>query len=147
MTAEKQKRQHSLPNRQLARAFTFSADDLVANRSGYLTQAQAWSIPLWMRGIFQQMSDFLPFAQKQNKAVDIICGRAVLTYEQQQIESVFHTDFVEVYKLSINTMQFRLTPSQYRAIGEGLVYRLYYSAETGQIVSLERAINGCFDNS
>lgn len=147
MTAEKQKRQHSLPNRQLAQAFSFSADDLVANRSGYLTQAQAWSIPLWMRGIFQQMSDFSPFKQKQNKTVDMLCGRAVLTYEQQQIESIFHSDFVEVYKLSINTMQFRLTPSQYRAIGEGLVYRLYYSLETQRIVSLERAISGCSENS
>ena len=147
MTAEKQKRQHSLPNRQLARAFAFSADDLVANRSGYLTQAQAWTIPLWMRGVFQRMIDLSPLKTSQRKTVDMLCGRVELHYEQQQIQSVFHSDIVEVHKLILNTMQFRISPVQYRAIDEGLVYRLYYSAETQKIVSLERAINGCPDNS
>lgn len=146
MTAEKQKRQHTLPNRQLARVFRFSADDLVANRAGYLTQAQAWSIPLWMRGIFHQLSQFFAKNGKQRQGVGMLCGRVNLQYEQQQIQSIFHSDIVEVYKLKLNTMIFRITQDQYQAIGEGLVYRLYYAIDSKQIVSLERAINGCFDN-
>lgn len=149
MTAEKHKRQHSLPNRQLAQAFRFSSADLAANRAGYLTQAQAWSIPLWMRGYFHQLSQWSPLkniASQERKKVGMLCGRVTLSYEQQQIQSIFHSDIIEIYKLRLTTMDFRLTAQQHQAIGEGVVYRLYYHLDTKQIVSLERAINGCFDN-
>ncbi len=145
MTVEKQKRQHTLPNRQLAQVFRFSADDLVANRAGYLTQAQAWAIPLRMRGMFHRLSQLIDLYSKRKK-VEMLCGRVNLQYEQQQIQSIFHSDFVEVFKLKLNTVEFRLTREQYHAIAEGVVYRLYYSVDNKQIVSIERAINGCFKN-
>ena len=145
--SEKGKRQHSLPNRQLALAFRFSATDLAANRNGYITRAQQWSIPLWLRSAFQHIS--VPtFSQnpKQRQRLETLCGRAKLSYEQQQIQSLFHADFVEVYKLSINALEFRITALQHQALGEGLIYRLYYNPDDKQILSLERAINGCSES-
>lgn len=149
MTAEKGKRQHSLPDRRLALAFRFSASDLASNRNGYTSRSQAWAIPLFLRGILHQFGDWLSLknrAKSRRKTLEAICGRAILSYEQQQIQSPYHSDFVEIYRLSINTLEFRLNPEQYRAIGEGVLYRLYYNPDNKQILSLERATNGCSES-
>lgn len=146
MTAEKGKRQHSLPDRRLALAFRFSANDLATNRNGYISRSQAWAIPLFLRGRFHQFGEWSGLenrSKSQRQALETSCGRAILTYEQQQIQSHFHSDFIEIHKLSINTLEFRLNPVQYQAIGEGLFYHLYYNPDTKQILSIERAINGC----
>ncbi|MEL6405506.1 MAG: hypothetical protein AAFN11_05565 [Chloroflexota bacterium] len=140
----KSKRQHTLPNRQLARAFAFSAADLAANRHGYITRAQSWQIPLWIRGTFQSVQERLGFSESKRRQIAAsICGRATLRYRQHQIESIFHADFVEIHELEINNMVFRLSAHQHTAIADGVVYRLYYDADTKHILSLERAFNGC----
>lgn len=142
--ADKRKRQHTLPNRRLARVFRFSAADLAANRNGYITRAQLWQLPLWLRGSFQRAREWLGAGPvKRRHPAAQICGRAKLRYKQLQIQSIFHADFVEVHELEINQMVFRLSPKQYQAIGEGVVYRLYYDAEHKHILSLERALHGC----
>ena len=140
MTAMKAKHQHSLPNRQLARAFNFSAEDLAANRVGYITKAQEWGIPLW----FRDFPIIRSISSSRNK-LETICGKAKLQYKQFQISSLFHADIVEVYLLNINNFEFRLKPQQYRIISEGLHYWIYYAPETKQILSLERAIQGCYE--
>jgi len=146
MTAEKGKHQHSLPDRQVARAFRFSAADLAANRNGFITRSQSWDIPLRLRGLFHQIGEWSVLknrVQSRRQSIEMICGRASLSYQQQQIQSLFHADFIEVYKLAINGFEFRLTPAQYQAIGEKIIYRLYYTPDDKRILSLERAINGC----
>lgn len=149
MTAEKEKRQHSLPDRRLAQAFHFSASDLASNRNGYTSRSQAWAIPLFLRGILHQLEDWLPLknrAKSRRKTLEAICGRAILSYEQQQIQSHYHSDFIEIYKLSINTLEFRLTSTQYQTIAEAVSYRLYYNPDNKQILSIERVINGCSES-
>jgi hypothetical protein len=140
MMEEKPKRQHSLPNRQLARAFNFSADDLATNRAGYMTWSQAWDIPLWLR----RFSIFHSIKSSRRK-IERMCGKAKLQYKQLQISSLFHADIIEVYLLNINSFEFRLTAQQYRIISEGLPYWVYYAPETTHILSLERAIQGCHE--
>ena len=120
MDAEKGKRQHSLPDRQIARAFRFSASDLAANRNGFMTLSQAWRIPLQLRGFFHQIGEWSVLKNRMHsrrQSIETICGRVSLSYEQQQIQSFFHADFIEVYKLIINSEDFRLnarTISSYR---------------------------------
>lgn len=145
MVAEKGKRQHSLPNRQLAAAFQFSASDLAANRHGFMTKAQEWQLPLWMRGIVQQMSEklFNNRQTKRRKTIESICGRTTLSYKQIEIQGIYSSDIVEVHTVTIDMLEFRVNPKQYQAIGEGLVYQLYYHPEYKRILSLERALQGC----
>ena len=138
----KRKRQHTLPNRQLARVFRFSASDLAANRAGFITRAQEWGFPLWVRWL-GDLPVLSRLAHSRRRQVMSLCGRAKLSYKQFQITSMFYADMIEAHSLSIEHQNFRLTARQYQAIGEGLLYRVYYVPETNAILSLERAINGC----
>lgn len=137
MMSEKAKNQHSLPNRQVAKAFRFSADDLAANRAGFITKGQEWAIPLSLRAFFS--------LRGRRQKVDSICGRIHLKYEQYQIHSLFHADFVEVYHVQLNETSFRITKGQYQTLHEGLHYRLYYKSDAKQILSLERVLNSCHE--
>ena len=139
---EKPKRQHSLPNRQLAKAFKFNAEDLAANRAGFITKAQEWDVPLWLRNVplFRHITS-------NRRKLETLCGRAKLYYRQMQIGSLFHADIVEVYLLDINGFEFRINQQHHRIISEGLVYWVYYIPEMKQILSLERAIQGCYESN
>jgi len=138
MIDDKPKRQHSLPNRQLARAFNFSAEDLAANRAGFITWAQEWGIPLFLRA-----APFFGTIKSKRRKIETLCGKVRLEYKQFQIVSLFHADIIEVFLLSINGVDFCIRPHQYHIISEGLLYRVYYSPDTKQILSLERALQGC----
>lgn len=140
--SEKPKRQHSLPNRQLARVFHFTAEDLAANRAGFITKAQEWGVPLWLRN-----APFFRHITSNRRKIETLCGKAKLQYKQLQISSLFHADIVEVYLLNINGFEFRLKPEQYRIISEGIHYWVYYTAANKQILSLERAIQGCYEEA
>ena len=143
MMKDKRKNQHTLPNRQLARIFNFSAQDLAANRAGFMSRAQKWGIPLWIRRIFGNIGTGFVLRKPRRSAVAHICGRAKLEYVQQQIHSHFHTDIQEYHYLHVADTRFLLNAQQHRAIGEGIVYHVYYAPQTRQILSLERAINRC----
>ena len=143
MTNEKDKNQHTLPNRQMARIFNFSAQDLAVNRAGFMSRAQAWGIPLWVRRMVGNLGSGIPFRLSQRARISRICGRARLDYVQRQTHSHFHTDIREYHYLYINDRRFLLTPAQHRIIGEGMPYHVYYEPESLLILSIERAINGC----
>jgi hypothetical protein len=142
MMSDKRKNQHTLPNRQLARIFNFSAQDLAANRAGFMSQAQKWGVALWLRRLFNVGTD-IASRKSRHPTIAHICGRAKLEYVQQHIHSHFHTDMQEFHYLHIADTRFLVNAQQHRAIGEGIRYRVYFVPETNQILSLERAINGC----
>lgn len=146
MMSEKSKRQHTLPDRRLAQAFSFSAHDLATNRAGFISNAQAWQMPLWTRSVLGWFIDGLPpLDGRRDQRVQSVCGRTILTYEQQQIMSLFHADFVERHYVRFGEggSRFRITPEQYRALVEGVPYRAYYTPERSEILSLERMTRGC----
>lgn len=143
----KRKNQHTLPNRQLARIFNFSAQDLSANRAGFISRAQEWGIPLWIRRIFGNIGTGITLKAARRPTVAHICGRAKLDYVQQQIHSHFHTDIRESHYLYIADIRFLLTAAQHRAIGEGMSYHVYFRPQSKHILSLERAIHGCNESS
>ena len=144
----KGKRQHTLPNRQLAQAFQFSAQDLAANRAGYSTRAQEWGIPLRLRSIFSAIETsklvrMLTFSRRQK--VDTCSGRVRLFRELREIWSERRVDLHEIHYMTVYgyEMQFPLTQRQYQQVQEGIVYDVYYLCYTStryQVLSLERAI-------
>lgn len=143
---EKHKHQHTLPDRQLARAFGFSAADLASNRAGFVSRAQIWGIPLALRPLFLWLEDTLLVRIAGNRQLPRclhVCDRAQLDYRQWQIRSLFHADFVERYTLEIGDRRFVLTAAQYRCIAGHVAYHVYYLPESQQILSLERATKDC----
>lgn len=149
--AHKRKRQHTLPNRQVAQAFTFSADDLAANRIGFMTRAQEWGVPLALRGIFSTIEQsrlirLLTFSRR--KQVDHCCGRIRLQRELREIWNSRRVDVYEIHRLMIGDypIHFPLNRQQYQALTAGIPYHVYYLAHTAsmyQVLSLERALDGC----
>ena len=139
----KRKNQHTLPNRQLARIFNFSAQDLAANRAGFMSWAQVWGIPLWVRRLSSRLGSIMTWRTTRRPKVLHVCGKASLNYVQQEIHAPFHSDIRELHFLFVDDTRFLLTPYQYRAIGEGIPYHIYYVPQSKRILSIERAIPGC----
>ncbi|MDQ7025758.1 MAG: hypothetical protein Q9P44_09380 [Anaerolineae bacterium] len=147
MMNDKRKNHYTLPNRQLARIFNFSAQDLAANRAGFMSRAQEWGIPLWIRRVFGNIGIGISAKAARRPTVAHICGRVKLDYVQRQTHSHFHTDIREYHYLLIADMRFLLTATQHRAIGEGMTYRVYFMPQSKHILSLERSISGCNESS
>jgi len=148
MTESKTKRQHTLPDRRLARAFNFTASDLAANRAGFMSSAQEWGLGLRLRRWLGWLDDVLPlhwFTASRRQTLHHICGRAHISYKQREIYAPFHVDLIEVHTVEFegSDMRFVLSPQQHQAIAERVSYHVYFDLETKQILSLERAIHGC----
>lgn len=144
--SEKTKRQHTLPNRQLAKAFAFSADDLAANRLGFISRAQAMSLPLWARANFNGVLEhsflrrLLPTLKKLGKA----CGKISLEVPLHDVHGGRFQIASHVLSLKEANLRFRLTQAQYQVLKNGMSYQIYYEEEPLQILSLE-SINHCND--
>lgn len=143
MMNDKRKNQHTLPSRQLAQVFRFSASDLAANRAGFMSRAQEWGVPLWMRDRFGWVRDYLHFQPKRRRIAKHICGKIHI---QQQLHEVhggrFQIDWRSL-TLAGHTERFPLSPAQYRLLSEGVTYHIYYDVQEGILLSLERAVEGC----
>lgn len=141
----KRKRQHTLPDRRLARAFGFTANDLATNRAGFMTAAQSWGVPFWLRRMIAPFSLAWPSFGGRRPQVQRLCGRASLRYEQHHIQSIFHADMIERYYLDMSDVHrtFMLSAEQYRALSENVSYILYVMSEANTILSLERTLEGC----
>jgi len=142
----KRKRRPELPDRQIARAFGFSAEDLAANRSGFMSLAQQWDIPAsWQRWL-PWLALPLAAMTSRREPVRELCGRAHLHYRQTQTFAFHRIDLREHFAVSFGSNQdetFRLTARQYRALSEGVPYRVYCAPDERIILSLERALNHC----
>lgn len=144
----KTKRQHTLSSRRLAQVFRFSAADLSANRAGYMTRAQEWGIPLWMRSTFSRLETSsliksLTFSRRQK--VDSCHGRVRLFRELKEIWNLRRIDVYTVHYMTVDGYDIRLplTQEQHQQVQEGIAYDVYYLCHTStryQVLSLERAI-------
>lgn len=145
----KRKREPSLPDRRLARAFQFSAADLSANRNGRLSPAQQWGISPALARFLDRLMAWIPAVDApdwlfRRGRVATLCGRARLEYKQTQVMSHFRIDFYERHYVSFDSMmRFSLTAEQYRALSEGVVYQVYYDPDVPHILSIERPLVDC----
>lgn len=145
---EKQKHQHTLPNRQLAKIYGFSAADLSANQAGFMSLAQEWRIPLWARTSINwatQSRLMKLFSDKIRRRAEHLCGKIILEYQLHEVhggrfQMNSYTLVVESYP-----QRFVITAEQYRVLSDAVHYHVYYDAEMGQILSLKRAMNNCND--
>lgn len=143
---DKFKRQHHLPNRQLARAFNFTAIDLGMNRAGYMTWAQEHDIPIWQRERFAWLGKYIRwFRPRKQKSISHICGKIKLSFEIKEYHSARQTMTQDIYKLTLleTGLIFGLTQPQYHIITERVAYHIYFVQDSYRILSLERAVQGC----
>ncbi|MCA9884365.1 MAG: hypothetical protein KC546_21265 [Anaerolineae bacterium] len=138
MTEPKKKRLLDLPDRQLARAFGFSAIDLAANRSGYMSLPQQFAFPPSWQPLLRWIVDWLP--QRHMPKVDVIRARAQLQYAQYQTFAFQRADLREVFTVQFGTVTFKLTPKQYRTLMQDVMYDVYITNDSQTILSLERVI-------
>lgn len=136
----KKKRQLDLPDRQLARAFGFSAIDLAANRSGYMSLPQQFAFPPSWQPLLRWIIDWLP--QRNMPEVDVIRARAQLQYAQYQTFAFQRADLHEVFTVKFGMESFRLTSKQYRMLNSDVLYDVYVTRDTRTILSLERVVQG-----
>lgn len=140
MSKLKKKRQLDLPDRQLARAFGFSAIDLAANRSGYMSLPQHMAFPPAWQPLLRWIIDWLP--QRNMPKVDVIRARAQLQYAQYQTFAFQRADLHEVFTVNFGMESFRLTSKQYRMLNSDVLYDVYVTRDTRTILSLERVVQG-----
>ena len=136
---------HALSDVRLARAFGFSADDLAANQSGFLSAKQAQRLPAWLQRPSSWLSRWLPTRQKTSYVARVvsICGQADV---QQNLHEVHGGRYQISYRrLSLTgcDVSFRIDPAQVRAIESGARYRVYTEAGSTRILSLERVTGPC----
>ncbi len=148
MVASKEKSsQHRLPDRELARVFNFSSEDLAANRLGFITREQKLNIPMAMRTISGKIFSLLPVRQRDK--VEHICGMLNL----KRIKIISDTDLLNYdtrrYVLSAGThkLRFPISAEQYIALmpHKGKLHHIYYWSdnENVRIVAIEVAEYGC----
>ncbi|MAU10060.1 MAG: hypothetical protein CL607_09585 [Anaerolineaceae bacterium] len=140
MSKLKKKRHLDLPDRQLARAFGFSAVDLAANRSGYMSLPQHMAFPPAWQPLLRWIIDWLP--QRHMPEVDVIRARAQLQYAQYQTFAFQRADLHEVFTVNFGMESFRLTSKQYRILNSDVLYDVYVTQDTRTILSLERVVQG-----
>ena len=95
------------PDFRLAQAFDFTADDLSANRAGYMTQRQLMKINVSGRGAYNRMMQWLfkrepEDTENRMPEVAMICGRARLRHHvaPRRGSSMFgNRPFDEIYIL------------------------------------------------
>ncbi|MGB1288196.1 MAG: hypothetical protein ACPG7F_16785 [Aggregatilineales bacterium] len=124
-----------VPDKQLARVFNFTADDLAANQAGYMSGAQMHGLPVQLRWLIK----LLPAISERDE-ICVISGRVQLRREHRQIISHFRVDTSEHFyaRFGTYTREFILTPVQFRILNEGVTYRLYYRVGVKRILSIER---------
>ncbi|QPC82614.1 hypothetical protein G4Y79_23480 [Phototrophicus methaneseepsis] len=143
MAKSKRKGQQHLPDRRLAGAFRFSAVDLAANRSGYMSLAQKWALPpLWQRA-FAWLLNRLP--SQSTPPIRKVTGRAHLKHHQYQIFAIHRTELRERFSVQFASQVFSLTAQQYRVLSQDVLYDVYCTADEQTILSLERAVHHTTD--
>lgn len=131
--ASKGKRSHELPDMRLAQLFGFTADDLSANRGGFLTPHQAGGLPAWMY-------QWLPGAMQPKPQADCVrrvCG--LLRFEQTLHQVHGGRLQLNFRKLQVvgNDLSFGISFEQSQGIRENVLYVVYFHRHSLAILSLE----------
>ncbi len=147
MDAKKGQGQQNLPDTRLAKVFNFTAEDLAANRLGFITSDQQLNTPLWQRRLFTRLSTIFNFKfHKQRPEVGERCGRVELKHETRPIYDSMRrsiTHMVDAYTLSIKDKHFKLSQAQYQAVTDRVFYQVYYDTSNNRVVALERVDRDC----
>jgi|GEM_PF-3321746 len=137
---------HLLPNRQLAKAFNFTSEDLAANRLGFLTGKQKWqTFPIV--GTFMELAEQL-LPVRRRDPVDHVCGKISIEYKYLQ-HKMGGNPMAHVLTVSGGyTLEFTLTATQYNALvyNVGREHHIYYKFRgnsLSRIVAIELADGGC----
>lgn len=142
MINDKHKKTKQPPDIRLAHAFHFTADDLSANRSGYLSRAQQGRLSVAAQRLVKRLFQRGGVGFRE---VLSICGRAHLEHDiinRMTQRPVFY----EVFRLKIDEqlINFPLTKPQYEALAEGIIYRIYtHPRAPERILSIERTEGDC----
>lgn len=145
-----------MPNRRLAKAFNFTADDLLANRSGVLSWRQR-GVSDWLAYRLLFMLRQMPLinrwfsrgssTKKAPHHIESVCGRIHLEHHIVDKRLIRSSLFYEYYHLIFpgHNRMFRITKPQYQALTENWRYRIYYQelGERRYILSIERMIGRC----
>lgn len=144
---KKHRKQPHLPDRQLAKVFNFTADDLEANRNGYLTWRQRNRSEDWLILLGQMLTqrlggETLRDVEQRKNTVDSVCGRIHVNYELKEIHSARHTDIRVTCTLLLADTEdgFYITREQYLLLvnRQNIQHRIYFLRETGVVLSIER---------
>jgi hypothetical protein len=133
-----------LPDVRLARLFDFTAADLAANRSGFLSWGQRWQLGCNGQRYWGWL---IPYIQGRRvgitERVATVCGRIRLVYQVREVFMVRQARMVETFTLTFvhHGHSFPLSRAQYSALHDGTVYRVYHHGQT--LLTLERAPDGC----
>ena len=144
--------ENNLPDRRLAQAFWFTAEDLEANRAGFITWRQRdlidGAIDRAWRWLVRQLWFSSTAKKKKRRQVQTLCGRAHLQhYVVDRNPNQRSKDFYEYFTLKLDSSEenFTLNRKQFDVLSEGVAYRVYYAPHDNQrILSIERAISGCY---
>lgn len=132
----------ALPNIRLAKAFKFTADDIAANRQGFLSYRQRGINPTLMRLLQLIRSQFRQNLKNKpiTTPVKSVCGRAKLEHtviNRPGRGFVFH-DYWTV-TLGDSGAKFHISIEQKHILNERIPYRVYFRKDDPlRILSLER---------
>lgn len=132
---------HAPPDIRLAKVFQFTGADLAANRSGYKSTKQRGLFDSMLQSVTRRLS---PSRKSPPPLVSQVCGHARLNHYVVNREQMGRPYFNEYYHLTFDSidLKFALSAVQFRALSDGILYRVYYDSQQGRILSLER-VNDC----
>ena len=132
------------PDQRLAQAFDFTADDLAANRAGFMAWGQAWGLGRIGQRWFRVMIVLARTFGLQPRREDVLnfCGRARLQHivkatNEPRASARPIVEHYTVYFASVE-LTFTLNAAQYRVLAENIPYRVYYVTQPLAILSIER---------
>lgn len=132
--SSKNKTSYNLPDVRLAKLFRFTADDLSANRGGFLTPRQSGSLPLWM---VRWLPNALKPKPKANN-VQRVCGQLIFEQTLHQVHGGrMQLNFRKLQVVGTD-LSFGITVEQAQAIQENTLYAVYFHQDSLALLSLER---------
>jgi hypothetical protein len=151
---KKSKHKPSPPDWLLAHLFGFSGEDLAVNRSGYMTRRQQGIVEFGLQRVTNALASMVlgkRFKKPQGfTPIKSACGRASLVRKTsndprfRQTRSMNYSLFERQLVIATAPVPFNLTEAQFAALGEGLLYRVYFDPmQPARILSLERMVASC----
>ncbi|MEM9953727.1 MAG: hypothetical protein AAF846_19110 [Chloroflexota bacterium] len=139
---DKSKQAHAIRDYRVQKAFNFTLDDLSANQAGFMSVAQQWNLPTWMRGLTRRLSSNR-LVTSRPKQVLHACGKLTIASQLRDIHGGRFQIKSHIISIAEANLRFSVSEEQSRALSDGAVYHLYYNPDTMQILSLERTATGC----
>lgn len=143
---EKSKQTRASSDYRLGKVFQFLQDDLSANKAGFMSLSQQWDVPLQARGVlfrFMNTGIAKSIAPKKRRQVLHVCGNIEVENQLRDVHDGRFQMNSNIISVPDANVRFSVNQQQAEALSAGNVYHIYYNPATMQILSLERAINGC----